>query len=161
MQIPSLSTLKKELQHKEPKELIDLILHLSKLSRDNKTFLYFKLFDAEGSSLFIDTVKEELENAFYKANSSNYFLAKKSAQGIRKILNKNLKLTRDPNAKIELISFFCQQMKEFGFLTYRHPVIDNLYALQVGKVEKLIGTLHEDLQYDYQELLETLEKPLP
>ncbi|WP_439482323.1 hypothetical protein [Cyclobacterium plantarum] len=159
MQIPSLSTIRKELQHKEPKELIELILHLSKLSRDNKAFLYFKLFDTETSTLFIDTLKEELEIAFFKANKNNYYLAKKSAQSIRKILNKNLKLTKDPTARIEIISFFCKKLQEFGYLEYRHPVIENLYALQVGKVEKLIEKLHEDLQYDYQKLLETLKKP--
>ncbi|WP_073094212.1 hypothetical protein [Cyclobacterium lianum] len=160
MQIPSLSTLKKELQQKESNELIELILHLSKLSKDNKTYLFFKLFDTEDSRLFIDTLKEELEAAFYKANTSNYYLAKKSAQGIRKILNKNLKFTRDPIAKIELISFFCQQMQGFGYLEFRHPVIENLYSLQVGKVEKLVEKLHEDLQYDYRDTLETLRNPI-
>ncbi|MFO7824653.1 MAG: hypothetical protein R6V72_12005 [Cyclobacterium sp.] len=160
MQIPSLSSLKKELQHKDPKELIDLILHLSKLSRDNKAFLYFKLFDTEDSSLFIDSLKEELESAFYKANTSNYYLAKKAAQSVRRILNKNLKLTKDPIAKIELIAFFCQKLEELGYLDYRHPVINNLYALQVGKIEKLLAQLHEDLQFDYRELLEVLKKPI-
>lgn len=160
MQLPSLSSLKKELQHKDSKELIELILHLSKLNRDNKAFLYFKLFDSADGSLFIDTVKEELKKAFYSANTRNYYVAKKSAQGIRRILNKHLKLTKDLNAKIELIAFFCHQLKEFGYLEYRYPVIDNLYALQVGKVEKLVNNLHEDLQFDYQELLENLKIPM-
>ncbi|MDN3690138.1 hypothetical protein [Cyclobacterium jeungdonense] len=160
MQLPSLNSLKKELQHRDSKELIDLVLHLSKLNRDNKAFLYFKLFDSDDASLFVDTVKEELEKAFNSANSKNYYFAKKSAQGIRRILNKNLKLTKDSNAKIELITFFCRQLEEFGYLEYHYPVIDNLYALQVGKVEKLIGNLHEDLQFDYQEQLENLKKPI-
>jgi len=160
MQLPSLSSLKKELQQKEPKELVELILQISKLSRDNKTFLYFKLFDSEDASLFVNTVKEELEVAFYSANTRNYYLAKKSAQSVRRILNKNLKLTKDPIAKIELIAFFCQKIAELGYLEYRYPVIDNLYALQVGKIEKLLANLHEDLQFDYEELLEKLKEPI-
>ncbi|WP_375582311.1 hypothetical protein [Cyclobacterium xiamenense] len=160
MQLPSLSSLKKELQEREPGELVELILQLSKLNRDNKTFLYFKLFDSEDASLFVDTVKEELDNAFFSANTRNYYTAKKSAQSIRRVLNKNLKLTKDPLAKIELIAYLCQQLEELGYLDFRYPVIDNLYALQVGKIEKLIATLHEDLQFDYRELLEKLRKPI-
>lgn len=108
----------------------------------------------------METVKENLESAFYSANHRNYYLAKKAAQSIRKLLNKNLKLTRDSNAKIELIAFFCEKMREFGYLDYRHPVIPNLYALQVRKIEKLIALLHEDLQFDYRELLERLSEPV-
>jgi hypothetical protein len=160
MQLPSLSSLKKELQEREPGELVELILQLSKLNRDNKTFLYFKLFDSEDASLFVDTVKEELDNAFFSANTRNYYTAKKSAQSIRRVLNKNLKLTKDPLAKIELIAYLCQHLEELGYLDFRYPVIDNLYALQVGKIEKLIATLHEDLQFDYRELLEKLRKPI-
>ncbi|WP_162339609.1 hypothetical protein [Cyclobacterium salsum] len=160
MQLPSLASLKKELQHRNSTELIELILHLSKLNRDNKAYLYFKLFENDDASLFLDTVKEELESAFYSANSKNYYVAKKAAQGIRRILNKNLKFTKDPQVKIELITFFCQQLEEFGYLEYRYPVIDNLYAMQVGKVEKLIDKLHEDLQFDYREQLENLKKPI-
>ncbi|WP_154856404.1 hypothetical protein [Cyclobacterium xiamenense] len=160
MQLPSLSSLKKELQQKEPKELVELILQLSKLSRDNKTFLYFKLFDSEDATLFVATVKEDLETAFFSANTRNYYAAKKSAQSVRRILNKNLKLTKDPVAKIELIAFFCQKIEELGYLDYRYPVIDNLYALQVGKIEKLLANLHEDLQFDYEELLEKLKEPI-
>lgn len=51
-------------------------------------------------------------------------------------------------------------MREFGYLDYRHPVIPNLYALQVRKIEKLIAHLHEDLQFDYRELLERLSEPV-
>lgn len=160
MQLPSLASLKKELQQRDSKELMDLILHLSKLTRDNKAFLYFKLFENDDASLFVDTVKEDLEKAFTSANSKNYYVAKKSAQSIRRILNKYLKLTKDPQAKIELITFFCRQLEAFGYLEYRYPVIDNLYALQVGKAEKLIGKLHEDLQFDYQDELENLKKPI-
>ena len=43
MNIPSLAALKKELSYLDEKELSSLILELSKFTRDNKAFLYFKL----------------------------------------------------------------------------------------------------------------------
>jgi hypothetical protein len=34
-----------------------------------------------------------------------------------------------------------------------HKVMVNLYQSQLKKIEKLIATLHEDLQYDYRQKL--------
>lgn len=156
MKIASLAEIKKELSFLTEQELLSLILELSKFSRDNKAFLYFKLFERNNPRLFVEMVQEELEMEFMKANTKHYHYAKKSAQAIRRKLNKNLKLTKDKAVHIELIIYFCQKLKLYGYLNFRHPVIDNLYKVQVGKAEKLISTLHEDLQYDFQMMLEEL-----
>ncbi|MFD2201202.1 hypothetical protein [Shivajiella indica] len=156
MKISSLAELKKELSYLNEKELIDIIVELSKFSRDNKSFLFFKLFERENPRVFIEMVEEEIGMEFAKANTKHYHYAKKSAQAIRRKLNKNLKLTKDKTAQIELIIFFCKNLKLYGYLDFRHPVIDNLYKVQVGKAEKLIASLHEDLQYDYKSILEEL-----
>lgn len=158
MQIPSLAEIKKELSYLDKKELTDLVLELSKFSRDNKGFLFFKLVDRDQPGLFLEMVKEELDQAFMDANIKNYHLAKKSAQTIRRKLNKNLKLSKNKEAHVELILYFCSQLKRYGFLAFRHPVIDNLYKVQLGKAEKLIEKLHEDLQYDFQNQLEELKE---
>ncbi|PRY90472.1 hypothetical protein [Mongoliibacter ruber] len=156
MQIPSLAMLKKELSLLDEKELVATVLELAKYSRDNKAFLYFKLFEKENPRIFIESAIEEIDEAFMSANTRHYHVAKKSIQGIRRKLNKTLKLSKNKIAHIELIIHFCKEMKAYGYLEYRHPVIDNLYKIQVGKVEKLIAGLHEDLQYDYQQLLEEI-----
>ncbi|GEO20056.1 hypothetical protein [Cyclobacterium qasimii] len=158
MKIPSLAYIKKELTQRNEPELVDLVLQLSKLSRDNKAFVYFKLFEADNNDLYLAMVKEDLEEAFENANLKSYFTAKKSAQSIRRMMNKSLKLTKDKVTIIELLFFFCEKIIEFGYLKFRHPVIDNLYASQVKKIEKLIAGLHEDLQFDYQETLHNFKK---
>ncbi len=158
MQLPSLSEIKRELKNLNSEELTGIILELSKFTRDNKAFLYFKLFERDNPRLFMEMVQEELELEFQKANTRLYYLAKKSAQAIRRKLNKNLKLTKDKETHIELISYFCQQLKAYGYLDFRHPVIDNLYNVQIGKIEKLVNTLHEDLQYDYQQKIQELKE---
>src|SRR5690554_5013499 len=150
MKIATLAEIKKELQHLSSKELIDLISDLSKFSTDNKLFLYFKLYGREQPGLFAEMVQEELIEDFRNGNQRNAHYAKKSAQAIRRKLNKYLKFTKDKPTQVELISFFCEMLYEYGYLMYRHPVIENLYLLQVGKVERLLGQMHEDLQYDYR-----------
>jgi hypothetical protein len=156
MKIASLAEIKRELAYLNEKELTDLLVDLSKFSTDNKAYLFFKLFERENPRLFVEMVQEELEMEFMKANTKHYHYAKKAAQAIRRKLNKNLKLTKDKTAQIELIVFFCRNLKLYGYLNFRHPVIDNLYKIQIGKAEKLISALHEDLQYDYKSILEDL-----
>lgn len=157
MKIASLAEIKKELAFLNEKELRDLILDLSKFSKDNKAYLFFKLFERENPRLFVEMAKEELEAEFVKANTKHYHFAKKSAQAIRRKLNKILKLTKDKTAQIELILFFCENMKLHGYLDFHHPVIENLYTIQIRRIEKLISVLHEDLQYDYQIQVEEIK----
>ena len=157
MEIPSLAQLKKELSYLSEKELIELVADLAKFSRENKAYLYFKLNEKVQPGLFGDTVKEDLEESFQTANLKNYHLAKKSAQGIRRKLNKALKLSKNKADQAELILYFCEKLKQYGYLKFRHPVIQKLYELQLQKAEKLIEKLEEDLQYDLGQILESLK----
>jgi len=157
MQFPSLSALKAELKHLSEKEIIELIADLSKFSRENKAFLFFKLNEKDNHQLYTEMVQEELEMEFQLANTRNYHFAKKAAQSIRRKLNKHLKLTKSKSNQIEVIIYFCQNLDRYGYLKFRHQVIDNLYAIQVGRIEKLIAALHEDLQYDYEKVIHDLK----
>ena len=157
MEIPSLAELKKDLSYLSEKELITLITDLAKFSRENKAFLYFKLNERDQPSLFVDSVKEELDEAFQTANTKNYHLGKKAAQPIRRKLNKALKLNKNKADQVELILYFCEELKKYGYLKFKHPVINNLFQVQVGKAKKLIAGLHEDLQSDFSYRIEELE----
>ncbi|TDQ19054.1 hypothetical protein DFQ04_0871 [Algoriphagus boseongensis] len=158
MEIPSLSHIKKELGYLSEKELIELISDLAKFSRDNKAFLYFKLYEKDQPTLFVDSVKEELEDAFQTANTKNYYFAKKAAQAIRRKLNKALKLSKNKADQAELILYFCEKIKLYGYLKFRHPVLTNLFQVQLQKAEKLIEKLDEDLQYDLGVILSELKE---
>ncbi|WP_111669775.1 hypothetical protein [Algoriphagus litoralis] len=156
MEIPSLAQLKKDLSYLSEKELTEVIVDLAKFSRDNKAFLYFKLNERDQPNLFVDSVKEELDQAFQTANTRNYHLAKKAAQTTRRKLNKALKLSKNKADQAELIVYFCELMKKYSYLSFRYPVISNLYEVQIGKSKKLISTLHEDLQSDFEVRIEDL-----
>lgn len=156
MEIPSLADIKKDLSYLSEKELVAMITDLAKFSRENKAFLYFKLNERDQPSLFVDSVKEELDEAFQTANTKNYHLAKKAAQTIRRKLNKSLKLNKNKADQTELILYFCEQMKKYEFQKHRHPVINNLFNVQLEKAKKLISTLHEDLQSDFSYRIEDL-----
>ena len=157
MKIASLAEIKKNLTQLTDKELIELVTLMAKNSVDNKKFLFFHLYGRDNPNLYTEMVEEELEMEFQKANTANYHYAKKSAQKVRRIMNKLLKYNKDKAIQLELIAFFCEKLKEYGYLRHRHHVIDNLYKMQVSKIEKLQSGLHEDLQYDYQERIDSLK----
>src|SRR5690606_20261825 len=118
MEIASLAEIKKELQLLSQKELIVVIADLAKFSTDNKLFLYFQLYGRDSPSLFKEMVQQELYGEFQTANTRNYHYAKKSAQGIRRKLNKFIKFTKDKPTQIELIAFFCEMIYEYGYLAF-------------------------------------------
>ena len=156
MNIPSLAAIKKELSYLDEKELSSLILDLSKFTRDNKAFLYFKLNERDQPSLFVDTVKEELDEQFQTANTTSFYLTKKSAQTIRRKLNKALKFSKNKEDQVELLLYFCEQLLKYGYLKYKHPILQSLFLKQTEKIQKSIAALHEDLQYDYSIRLDEL-----
>lgn len=157
MQIPSLAEIKRELSYLNEKELREYIIDLSKFSRDNKAYLFFKLYGRDQAGLYIQMVQEDLEQEFQNARGDHSYYAKKSAQKIRRKMNKLLKLSKEKTDQIEVLLFFCEKMKEYGFLRHGNLIIDNLYKTQVSKVHKLISGLHEDLQFDYEGRIEELE----
>ncbi|MDR7132369.1 hypothetical protein J2X69_004736 [Algoriphagus sp. 4150] len=156
MKIPTLAQLKKELSYLNEKELIDLVADLSKFSRDNKSYLFFKLNEKDHPGLYLEMVQEELEADFVMARGDHSYYAKKAAQKLRRKMNKLLKLSKVKTDQIEVLLFFCEKLKEYGFLRHRNPVLDNIYQMQLGKAAKLISSLHEDLQFDYEGRVEEL-----
>lgn len=150
MNIPSLAAIKKELSYLDEKELRILILELSKFTRENKAFLYFKLNERDQPSLFVDTVKEELDELFQTANTTSFYLTKKSAQTIRRKLNKALKFSKNKEDQVELLLYFCEQLQKYGYLKFKQPILQSLFLKQTEKIQKSIAALHEDLQYDYR-----------
>ena len=156
MEIPSLANLKKELSYLSEPEIKELLIELIKFSRDNKAYLFFKLYEKDQPGLFVELVKEDLLIEFEKVRVDHSYYAKKGIQSIRRKMNKLLKLSKNKEDQVEVLLFFSEEMKERGFLKYRNPVIKNLYEIQKGKVEKLIEKLHEDLQYDFRNRMEEL-----
>ncbi|MEP0710370.1 hypothetical protein [Algoriphagus sp.] len=156
MQIPSLAKLKKELSYLSEKELIEMVVELSKFSRDNKSYLFFKLNEKDNPGLYVEMVQEELEADFQTSRGGHSYYAKKAAQKLRRKMNKLLKLSKVKTDQIEVLLFFCEKLREYGYMHHRNPVLDNIYQMQLSKAVKLISGLHEDLQFDYEGRIEDL-----
>jgi hypothetical protein len=155
---PKITEIKKAINYLDEKELKSLLLDIIGFTTDNKRYAYFKLHEQQDEGFFLAETKELLLQEFTKCYHTNYWTGKKLLQKLRGILNKLLKFTKRKDQQLELIIYFCQQAEAFGYLRYKHPVIQNLYAVQLKKAESLISKLHEDLQYDYEQQLEELRE---
>lgn len=157
MKAATIHELKKELQQLDPPRLAELCIALAKYKKDNKELLAYLLFESGDKPGFIREVKGLVDEGFgaLDARDNLYFL-KKSIRKILRLTNKYVKYMGDKQAEVELLAHFCLELKRSRIPFHKSTALSNLYDSQVKKIRKALSMLHEDLQYDYQEMLEKL-----
>ena len=122
---------------------MELCLHLAKYKKENKELLSYLLFDA---------ADEQLLNL----NRNSLYLAKKTLRKILRTTNKYIRYSGVKRTEVDLLIYFCKKLKTSDVPMHECVAHTNLYQRQIQKIKKALSTLHEDLQYDYQEELEPL-----
>ncbi|TAJ12655.1 hypothetical protein DMA11_11675 [Marinilabiliaceae bacterium JC017] len=160
VKINTINTLKKELEFLPKEEIIQYCLRLAKYKKDNKELLNYLLFEADDEAEYIRQIKEEIEAEFKGVNRNTLYFAKKSIRRIHRIVTKHIRYSGSKQTEVELLIFFCLQMRQCGVAVGESKVLVNLYQRQLKTIDKTLGGLHEDLQVDYQEELEEIRKVL-
>lgn len=158
MKAVSVVTIKKELQHKTPAELMELCLRLAKFKKENKELLTYLLFESFDEDAYIESVTEELDTQFQMINTSSFYYIKKSVRKILRNLKKFAKYSNKKETEVELLLYFCDKLKDLKPSIKRDRVMMNIFERQILTMEKIIEGLHEDLQFDYNLELEELKK---
>ncbi len=158
MKAATVSQIKKELAFHSPEELLELCLRLSKFKKENKELLTYLLFQSLDEEEFIQNIKDEIDADFKVINTKNYFYIKKSVRKILRNIKKFSRYSLKKETEAELLLYFLSKLKEFRPSIKKNTTLTNLYQRQLLAVKKIISTLHEDLQYDYKEELEKLER---
>ncbi|MGC4038059.1 MAG: hypothetical protein QM764_19010 [Chitinophagaceae bacterium] len=112
--------------------------------------LTYLLFEAHNEDGYITGIKTEIDELFGEINLSHLYFAKKSLRKIVRIINKYCRYSGLKQTEIELRLHFCKQLIASGIPIKRNQLIFNIYQSQVKKIDTLLKTLHEDLQYDFQ-----------
>lgn len=157
MKTASLSEIQKELITLSPKEITALCLRLTKYKKENKELLSYLLFEAHDEKQYIESVKEQADLLFEEMNRSNNYLVKKSLRKILRHINKHIKYSGIKQTELELRLYFCNKIKSERLPISSTTVLANLYQREIEKIKKTFGQLHEDLQYDYKDIMEELE----
>jgi len=157
MKAATVVQIKKELQHRNPEELLELCLRLSKFKKENKELLTYLLFEADDEEGYLESVKAEIDGRFSEINTSSYYFIKKSVRKILSNLKKYIRYSGKKETEVELLLYFCGKLRSLRPSIRSNTTLLNLYERQLAYVEKKITLLHEDLQYDYGLLLEELK----
>lgn len=157
MKAVSLVKIKNELKHLSQQELIEVTLRLAKFKKENKELLTYLLFETSNEDGYIEVVKESMDAEFETMNMNTYYFIKKSTRKILRNTKKYIRYSKKPETEAELLLYFCQKMKEMRPSISYNTTLLNIYSRQLILIEKAIGKLHEDLQYDYKLALTDLE----
>ncbi|MGY0392166.1 hypothetical protein ACW5R3_06405 [Bizionia sp. KMM 8389] len=157
MKAASVVTIKKELQHKTDTELTELVLRLSKFKKENKELLTYLLFEAHDETTYIETIKTEIDEHFSNINTNSYFYIKKSVRKILRLIKKYARYSLKKETEVELLLHFCKRLKDIKPTIKHNVTLTNIYERQIISIQKTIKNLHEDLQYDYNIMLEELK----
>jgi hypothetical protein len=157
MKAASIQEIKQELKSQSPSELVEFCLRLAKFKKDNKELLTWLLFEAGDEANYIETVKKEIDREFAELPKPNLYLTKKSLRKVLRNTAKQIRYTGSPQAEVELLTYFCRKIRSSGIPIKDSPVLTNLYRQQLKKIDTVIATMHEDLQYDYLRALKGLD----
>lgn len=156
MTTASLAELKRALRNVPLGDLPDLCIRLARYKKENKELLSYLLFEADDEPEYIRGVKTEIDQHFKELSRSTPYMTKK---GLRKALtftNQRIRYSGQKRTEAELLIYFCKIFRKEVPLR-NNITIKNIYHRLIERIKKTIGTLHEDLQFDYGEELKKLE----
>lgn len=156
METAPLSEIKKELKLLSPQQLQEIIARLARFKKENKELVNYLLFEAFNQKLFVQNVKDEIDEQFCHLNTSSYFLAKKTLRKTLRTTNKYIRFAGSKEVEMELLIYFCLKMKSSSLRMNSNRVILNLYQNLVKRIKKINSSLHEDLQSDFEEEIRKL-----
>ncbi|QJP34127.1 hypothetical protein F0365_06755 [Nonlabens sp. Ci31] len=157
MKTATVKELKEELKFRSDDDLIKIILRLSRFKKENKELLTYLLFESTHEDDYVANVKTLLDNMFLALNTANNYRLQK---GVRKVLRESKKYVRYSGSKeteVSILIHFCRLMRETHPQVLRSKTMRDLMERQLIIIKTRISTLHEDLQYDYEQELNMVE----
>ena len=157
MKAVTIKELKEELTDLTPKELREICLRLARFKKENKELLTYLLFESSDESLYVGSVKKEIDEQFEQINKKSFYLIKKSFRKILRSIRKYARYSLKKETEVELLVYFCAKLKKFTPSLQKNTGLNNFYKRQIETIRKRVTLLHEDLQFDYGMELNALE----
>lgn len=156
MKAASLKEIKSALQDSDVDQLTEFCLRLIKFKKENKELLTYMIFESPDEDAYVRAVKDEIEEQFKSVSKGHVFFAKKTLRKILRYVNRQSRYSGVAKTELELRIFYCLQLVHNGIAISKGTVIYNLYHQQLKKIDGLLQKLPDDLQYDYEQDLNTL-----
>lgn len=156
MKPATITELKKELKYRSQEQLMDYCLKMARFKLESKELLTYLVFESENETAYIESVKEYIAFSFTEVNTMSYHYMKKSIRKILRQTKRFIRYSKKKETEAELLIYFCKELGEIKPSYKRNTVLVNTYNKQLELAEKAIAKLHEDLQYDYNLMIEAL-----
>lgn len=153
MKTATAKQIKDELKLKDRDELMQIIQRLARFKKENKELLTYLLFEAHDEDDYIHTMKSYIEQQFNNINTSSQYYIKKNIRKILKETKKYIRYSGNKETEVQLLIHYCQLLHDFRPYFSRIKTLRDIFERQVTLIKVRISTLHEDLQYDYQQEL--------
>jgi len=154
----TVSNLKKELEQYSEQELIEICLKLAKFKVENKELLSYLLIDSNDEAEYVRAIKEEIDLEFSKVNQDSLYYVKKSTRKILRSIKKYIRYSKNKETEATILLHFCANWKQLKPSHRRSQQMINMYEQQLSMAKKAVSSLHEDLQYDFNQDLEQLDE---
>ncbi len=156
MKAASLKDIQTELEHLPQSEVMALCLRLARFKKENKELLTYLLFEAFDETAYVSLIKKEMDEQFTGINTTNTYFVKKSLRKILRMVSKFSRYTGSAAVEVQLLLYFCSLLKDSGIPLKTATVLDNIYQNQIKKIQKVVATMHADLQFDHLKELEQI-----
>ncbi len=157
MKTASIKELKTALEQLDHNELLQASLRLAKFKKENKELLTYILFESANEEVFVQAVKDTLDELFEDVNKTNLYFAKKTLRKIVRTASRYIRYSDDQTTEPEILLFVAQKMLNLVFNLKKSTALENIYLSLLKKIDKSVSTLHEDLQYDFQKKIKALK----
>ncbi len=152
MQAASIAELRKSLVRLDHGELLDACLRLARFKKDNKELLTYLLFLSDDGQGYVNYLCHEIDEQFLLTPNAH----KKTLRKTIRWMDKCLRFSGNKETEVQVRIHFCQSLKTSDTPFMRNRVMTNMFLGQNKKIDRPIGTFHEDVQFEYRESLEEL-----
>jgi len=157
MKPATITELKKELKFRSQEQLIEYCMAMARFKLESKELLTYLVFESEDESAYIESVKTYMDNTFKEISTTNFYYIKKSVRKILRQTKRFIRYSKKKETEAELLIYFCKVLGGLKPSIDRNTVLTNMYNKQLELAQKAIVKVHEDLQYDYNLMIEELE----
>ncbi|NOY50962.1 MAG: hypothetical protein GXO88_10425 [Chlorobi bacterium] len=159
MKTATIKEIKTGLDELSPLALKELCLRLSRFKKENKELLTYILFESSDEGNYVEGVKTEIDKMFAEINISSFYFIKKSVRKILKYIKTRIRYSQNKETEVELLIYFCSRLLNFKPSIKDNTALANLLERQINSINKSIKSLHKDLRYDYELIMENMMLP--
>ncbi len=157
MKPATITELKKELKYRSQEQLIEYCLAMARFKLESKELLTYLVFESENETTYIESVKGYILSEFQEITATNFHYIKKSVRKILRQTKRFIRYSKKKETEAELLIYFCKELGKMRPSYKRNTVLTNTYNKQLELAQKAIAKIHEDLQYDFNLMIQELE----